>query len=179
MDKPYAGATSKDTPTTMNSSGPTLKNTPTTLQQVRASLTEFISKETELAKAEIVPAAKQAGIGSGMFAGAGILALHALWMLLIAIVLAIAWLLNAQTALGPWASGTIAFVITAVLSLLVALILVLIGKSRFKRVGKPEATIAEAKATFTAISDAVTGDTEADRQLAAQDEIRSAIAGER
>ena len=176
MDKTSAGGTTKDTGATMSTSGPTLKNTPTTLQQVRASLAEFISKETELAKAEVVPAAKQAGIGSGMFAGAGVLALHALWMILIAIVLAIAWLLNSVTVLGPWASGTFAFLITAVFSLLVAFILVKIGQARFKKVGKPEATIAEAKATLTAIGDAVTGDTEADRQLAAKNVIPGATA---
>ncbi len=129
MAKPDTGATMRDPGGPERNAGPTLKDTPSTFQQVRASLAEFVSKETELAKAEIVPAAKQAGIGSGLFAGAGILALHALWMILIAIVLAIAWLLNSLTALGPWACGTIAFIITAVFSLLVAFILVKVGQA--------------------------------------------------
>ena len=123
MAKPDTDATMRDT------GRKTLKDTSSTLQQVRSALAEFVSKEVELAKAEIVPSAKQAGVGSGMFAGAGVLALHALWMIIIAISLAIAWLLNAVTVLGPWGSGTVAFIITAVFSLLVAFSLVKLGQS--------------------------------------------------
>lgn len=179
MAKPDTGATIHDAGTPPRNEGPSLKNAGSTFQQVKASLAEFVTRETELAKAEVVPAAKQAGIGSGMFAGAGILALHALWMILIAIVLAIAWLLNSTTDLGPWASGTIAFLAVAVFSLLVAFILVKVGQSRFKKVSKPEATIAEAKATLTAISDAVSGDNPADRELAAKNVIPGATAVEK
>ncbi len=177
MVKPDTGATQMHDST--NNDGPTLKDAGSTFQRIKASLAEFVSKETELAKAEVVPAAKQAGIGSGLFAGAGVLALHALWMILIAIVLAIAWLLNSVTSLGPWASGTFAFIITAIFSLLVAFILVKVGQSRFKKVSKPEATIAEAKATLTAISDAVSGDSAADRELAAKNVIPGATAVEK
>ena len=152
----------------------TLKDSGATFRQVRASLAEFASKEAELARAEVVPAAKNAGFGSGMFAGAGVFALHALWMIIIAISLAIAWLLNSVTALGPWGSGTIAFVITAVFSLLIAFVLVKLGQSRFKKVAKPEATIAEAKATFTAIGDALSGHGP-EKELAARDTIEGHI----
>lgn len=154
-------------------------DTGSTIQQVRASLAEFVSKETELAKAEVVPAAKQAGIGSGMFAGAGAFAFHALWMIIIAIALAIAWLLDSLTVIGPWGAGTIGFIVTAVFSLLIAFILVKLGQSRFRKVSKPEATIAEAKATFTAISDAVTGHSAEDRELAAKDVITGSHVVER
>lgn len=142
-----------------------------TIQQVRASLAEFVSKETELAKAEVIPAAKQAGIGSGLFGGAGALALHALWMIIISVALGISWLVNAFTVIGPWGSGMIGFLVTAIFSLLIAFILVQLGKSRFKKVSKPEATIAEAKATLTALGDAVSGHSATDRELAAQDTI--------
>lgn len=179
MAKPDTGATMHDAGTPPRNEGPSLKNAGSTFQQVKAALAEFVTRETELAKAEVVPAAKQAGIGSGMFAGAGILALHALWMILIAIVSAIAWLLNSVTDLGPWASGTFAFLAVAVFSLLVAFILVKVGQSRFKKVSKPEATIAEAKATLTAISDAVSGDSPADRELAAKNVIPGATAVEK
>lgn len=176
MVKPDTAATQVHAGVPTRNDGPTLKDAGSTFQQIKTSLAEFVSKETELAKAEVVPAAKQAGIGSGLFAGAGILALHALWMILIAVVLAIAWLLNSVTNLGPWASGTFAFVITAVFSLLVAFILVKVAQSRFKKVSMPEATIAEAKATLTAISDAVSGDNPADRALAAKNVIPGATA---
>ncbi len=179
MVKPDTGATRVDAEAHTRNDGPTLMDAGSTFQQIKASLAEFVSKETELAKAEVVPAAKQAGIGSGLFAGAGVLALHALWMILIAVVLAIAWLLNSVTDLGPWAAGTFAFIITAVFSLLVAFILVKLGQSRFKKVSKPEATITEARATLTAISDAVSGDSAADRSLAAQNVIPGATAVEK
>lgn len=179
MAKLDSGSEMHNAGPTPRNEGPSLRNAGSTFQQVKASLAEFVSKETELAKAEVIPAAKQAGIGSGLFAGAGILALHALWMILIAIVLAIAWLLNSLTDLGPWASGTIAFIAVAVFSLLLAFILVKVGQSRFKKVSKPEATIAEAKATITAISDAVSGDHPADRELAAKDVIPGATALEK
>ncbi|WP_158600424.1 phage holin family protein [Tessaracoccus antarcticus] len=159
-----------DTDTTHNDSRATLKDSGATFQQIRVSLAEFVSKETELAKAEVIPSAKQAGIGSGMIAGAGAFALHALWMIIIAVALAIAWLLNSVTVLGPWGSGTIAFVITAVFSLLVAFILVKLGQSRFKKVTMPEATIAEAKATFTAIGDSI-GGRGPEKELAARNTI--------
>lgn len=148
-----------------------MNDTAETLQQVRDSLAEFVSKETELAKAEVIPAAKQAGIGSGLFGGAGAFAFHALWMIIISIALAIAWLINSVTVIGPWGAGTIGFLVTAVFSLLVAFVLVKLGQARFRKVSKPEATIAEAKATLTAISDAVSGRTVEERELAAQNTI--------
>ena len=121
-------------------------------------------------------AAKQAGLGSGLFAGAGAFAFHALWMIIIAIALAIAWLLDSLTVIGPWGAGTIAFITTAVFSLLVAFILAKLGQSRFRKVSKPEATIAEAKATLSAISDAVSGHNPLDRELAARDTISGSTA---
>lgn len=124
---------------------------PTRLNQVIDALSEFASTESELAAAELKPAAKHAGIGSGLFAGAATLVLHSLWMLVIAASLSIGWLLASTTSLSPWAAITLGFVICAVLSLLIAGILALIGMSHMKKVKKPEATLSEAKATLQAI----------------------------
>lgn len=124
---------------------------PTKLNQVIDALSEFASTESELAAAELKPAAKHAGIGSGLFAGAATLLLHALWMLVIAAALAIGWLLASVTSLSPWASITLGFLICAVLSIIIAAVLALIGKSQIGKVRKPEATLAEAKATLQAI----------------------------
>lgn len=131
---------------------PTNPDLPTSkLGEVVDALSEFIAAESELAAAELKPAAKHAGIGSGMFAGAGTFALHALWMLIIAFALAIGWILDAFTALSTWGAFTIGFIIAAVISLLIAFVLVKIGQAQMKKVKKPEATIAEAKATLQAI----------------------------
>ncbi|MCC2594379.1 phage holin family protein [Tessaracoccus sp. OS52] len=126
-------------------------------QEFRADFAEFVEREKELAKAELVPAARHAGIGGALFGGVGVFAFHAIWMLIIALALAVGWLLDSVTVLGPWGSLTIGFVVTAVVSLLIAFILLKIGQGQFKRVHAPEATIAEAKATMAALADAATG----------------------
>ncbi len=146
----------------------TSPETRTTVQRIREGLTQFVAAETELAKAEVVPAAKHAGIGSGLFAGAAAFLGHALWMLIIALALAIGWLLDSVTGLSTWGAFTLGFVITAVISIIIAAILALIGKSQIKKVRKPEATIAEAKATMSALADAVSGPPTIDGELAAK-----------
>ena len=74
---------------------------------------------------------------------------------LILIALAVGLLLYAVTPLGPWSSFTLGFLVSVVFSLLVAAVLVTFGLGKFKQVKKPEATIAEAKATLDAVVDAV------------------------
>lgn len=120
--------------------------------EVMAAINEFIANEGELAKAEIKPAVKNAGIGSGAFAAAGTLAFHALWMLVIALALAIGWAFTAFTVLSPWASFTLGFVIAALISLFLGFICFKVGQSFMKKVKKPEATIAEAKASLQTIA---------------------------
>lgn len=121
---------------------------PSNFAAVTESLKQVASSNIELAKAELTPAAKHAAIGGGMFGGAGVFALHALWMLLIAGALAVGLFFARFTALGQWASFVLGFVTVAVLSLIVAGILALLGKGQFAQVKKPEATIAELQATI-------------------------------
>ncbi len=126
-----------------------------TLNRVKENVSDFIAVESELAKAELVPAAKHAGIGTGLFAGASAFIFHAIWMLIIAVAIAISWALNSFTPLGPWGAFTFGFLITVVMSLLIAFILIMLGRAQLRQVKKPEATIAEAKATLDSISDAL------------------------
>lgn len=128
-----------------------------TFAQLREELAEFVTREKELAKAELVPAAKHAGIGSGLFAGAGIFALHALWMLILCGALGIGWLLASLTLLSPWGAFTIGFATAAIISLLIAFVLIKVGQGQLRKVKAPSATIAEAGATFSALLDAATG----------------------
>lgn len=125
------------------------------INEALQAINEFLADEAELAAAELKPAAKHAAIGAGMFTGAGTLALHALWMLIIAFALAIGWALDSWTVLGPWGSFTFGFVLTAIISLLIGFVLVKLGQGQMKKVKKPEATIAEAKATLQAIAHAL------------------------
>ena len=62
---------------------------PNPLVDIKDAVSDFISKESELAAAEIKPAAKAAGFGAGFFAGAAVFVLHAVWMLVILIALAV------------------------------------------------------------------------------------------
>lgn len=126
-------------------------------EQFKEEFAEFVSREKELAKAELVPAAKHAGIGSGLFAGAGIFALHALWMLIICGALAVGWLLDSVTRLSTWGAFTLGFLAVAIVSLFIAFVLAKVGQSQLKKVKAPSATIAEASATLSAIVNAATG----------------------
>lgn len=139
---------------------------PSAFTRVKAGFSHFVKTEAELAKAEIMPAVKHASHGGIRLGAAAVFALHGLWMLLLAAVLAIGWLLDSVTNIGPWGSFTLAFLIVAVLSLALAGLLALMGVSRFKKIEKPTATIEEAKATMQAVSDALKGQSQ--DELAAQ-----------
>lgn len=125
------------------------------LVEIKDALADFVAVETELAAAELKPAAKAAGMGAAFFAGAGIFLFHALWMLVILVALAIGLLLNSLTPMGPWGSFTLGFLVSVVFSLLIAALLFTFGRGKFQQVKKPDATISEAKATLDAVVDAI------------------------
>lgn len=127
------------------------------LQEFKDQFSEFVEREKELAKAELIPAAKSAGIGAGLYAGAGVFVLHALWMLLLCVALGVGWFLTSYTALSPWGGFTLGFLLTAVFSLLAAFILFKVGALHIQKVSAPEATIAEARATISSLVDAAAG----------------------
>jgi hypothetical protein len=115
-----------------------------TLGQLVADATHDISSimrgEIALAKAEVGADVKQAGVGAGMFAAAGLLAFLALILLLIAAAYGLV-----AAGLARWLS----FLIVAGVLLLAAAILALAGKSSIRKVrGKPERTIKNAQDTI-------------------------------
>lgn len=122
------------------------------VKNIQDHLGNFLSKEAELAKAELVPSAKKAGIGTGMLAVSLGFALHAVWMIVIALAALFTWLLT-LTGMSLALSFILGFLIAAVVSLIFAAIFALIGISKFKKVKAPEATIAEFKATLNAVAD--------------------------
>ena len=129
---------------------------PTPFQLLRDGLMDFVARETELAKAELVPAAKHAGIGSAFVAAAVTFLLHSLWMLVIVLALALSWLMS-LTGLNTVGCLTLGFLLAALLSIGIAALLILIARRHFKQVRKPVATIEEARATFVALTDAAIG----------------------
>lgn len=92
---------------------------------------ELIASEIELVKAEVIGKLKSLGIGIGFLAGAAIVLLGMLGVLLTAAVLALA------LVLPGWAA---ALIVAGVL-LLVAVILGLIGYRKLVRTGPPIPTV--------------------------------------
>lgn len=99
-------------------------------------MSALVRAEIELAKAEIKDDVQHAAKGVGMFAGAGFLALLAVILLSIALALGL-------DALGL--PGWLAFLVVAVLYLVIAGVLGLIGKKQVSKVSPPERTIRTAK----------------------------------
>ncbi|WP_375431046.1 phage holin family protein [uncultured Friedmanniella sp.] len=106
----------------------------------------LVRDEIALAKAELVPAAKNAGIGAGMFGAAGYFAICALSVLYFAAAFGLVAL-----GLSEW----LAFLIVGVVLLLIAAVLGVIGLTLVKKVKGPERTIATANATVADLKAAV------------------------
>lgn len=135
-----------------------MATTPTAFRQLRDHLTEFVSREAELARTELVPSAKHAAFGSGFATGAAAFLFHALWMLVITLGFGIGWLFNALLKVSLMGSLTLGFLISMVVALLLAALLGFLSYRQFKQVKAPTATIEEAKATFIALTDSLTGE---------------------
>jgi uncharacterized membrane protein YqjE len=95
--------------------------------------TELIRSELRLAQAEMTEKAKHAGVGAGLFGGAGIVALYGVGALVATLILVLA------TFLAPWLA---ALIVTVVL-FAIAGIVALMGKKQIS-----EATPAAPKHTI-------------------------------
>jgi hypothetical protein len=105
----------------------------------------LVQDQIELAKTELIPAAKNGGTGAGLFGVAGYFALSATILLYI------------TAALGLYAAGVagwLAFLIVAVALLLIAAILAGIGYLFIRRVKGPDRTIAQANLAATEVKGA-------------------------
>jgi Flp pilus assembly protein TadB len=100
------------------------------LGQLSEQTTRLVHQELELAKAELTHKARQAGMGAGLFGGAGALGLAALGALTACLILA----LNA--VVPAW----LAALIVAVVYGIIALVLVRQGQARVKRAVPPVPT---------------------------------------
>jgi uncharacterized membrane protein YqjE len=98
------------------------------VKQLSEQTSRLARQEVELAKAELVTKGKRAGIGAGMFGGAGIFGFYGFGALTAAIIA-----LLARTSLVTW----LAAAIVAAAYFLVAGIAALIGRSKVKQAGPP------------------------------------------
>ena len=90
-------------------------------------LSTLVRQELKLAQVEMTEKGKQAGIGAGMFGGAGVLALYGVGALVATAILAL------STAVAGW----LAALIVAVVLFAVGGVLALLGKARTKRAVPP------------------------------------------
>jgi uncharacterized membrane protein YqjE len=97
------------------------------VRQLSEQTTELVRKEVELAKAELAEKGKKAGVGAGMFGGAGLFGFFAFAGLTATLILALA------TAVEPWLAALIVTVVYAA----IAGVLALQGKNRVKEAGPP------------------------------------------
>ena len=107
--------------------GSDLRDRPTSelLRQLSDQTTTLVRQEIELAKLEFREKGKKAGMGAGMFGGAGALGLYALGALTATIILALA------TVLPGWLAALIVTVVYAA----IAGVLALRGKAQVKEAG--------------------------------------------
>src|SRR4051812_32789043 len=103
------------------------RSTSDLVHQLSDAATRLVRSEVELAKAELAEKGKQAGIGAGMFGGAGLFGFFAFAALPTAAIAALA------TAVPTWAAA----LIVAAVYLAIAGIAALLGKGRVQKAGPP------------------------------------------
>jgi len=130
------GATTNSTSST-TSVGSTEPTTGELINRLTEQTTHLIRSELQLAKTEMTEKAKHAGLGAGLFGGAGIIALYGGGALVATIILALA------TFLPAWLS---ALIVTVVL-FVIAGVAALIGKKQVSQAtpAAPEKTIDSVK----------------------------------
>ena len=97
------------------------------VKRLSEQMSRLAREEVELAKAELTAKGKRAGLGAGMFGGAGLFGLYALGALTAAIILALA------TAVAGWLAAHIVAVVYAA----IAGALALTGKSKVEDATPP------------------------------------------
>jgi MFS family permease len=107
-------------------------------RQLSDQTTQLARQEVALAKAELAEKGKRAGIGAGMFGGAGLVGLYAVGALIATAILALA------TAVDGWLAALIVGLVLAA----VAGVLALLGKRKVQTATPPLPT--EAISSFKA-----------------------------
>jgi uncharacterized membrane protein YqjE len=97
------------------------------LKQLSDHTTTLVRQEIELAKAELGEKGKKAGLGAGMFGGAGLFGVFALAALTTCIIVAL------DSAMPLW----LAALIPAVIYAAVAAVLALQGRNKVREAGPP------------------------------------------
>lgn len=97
------------------------------VQRLSNQTAELVRQEIRLAQSELQQKGKRAGIGAGMFGGAGVAGLYAAGAIVAALILLLA------TAMEPWLAALIVGVVLAA----VAGVLALVGKKQVEQAVPP------------------------------------------
>ena len=97
------------------------------VRDLSEQVTRLVRQEIELAKAEVSVKGKRAGMGAGMFGGAGVIGLYAVGALTAAIIAAL------DLAMATWLAAAIVAVVYGA----VAGVLALTGKSKVEQAMPP------------------------------------------
>ena len=97
------------------------------VRQLSEQTSRLVRQEVELAKAELTVKGKRAGVGAGMFGGAGVFGLYALGALTAAAIAALA------LAVATWLAALIVAVVWAA----IAGVMALTGKSKVQQAMPP------------------------------------------
>jgi uncharacterized membrane protein YqjE len=98
------------------------------VKQLSEQTSDLVRKELQLAQIEMQEKGKRAGIGAGLFGGAGLIALYGLGALIAAVILALA------TAVDGW----LAALIVAVVLFAIAGVAALMGKKQVDEATPPQ-----------------------------------------
>lgn len=124
------------------------------IKNIQADVTTIVRGELELAKAELMPQAKAAGIGAGMFTVAAVVGLTGLTVLLLGLTFWLSLGFQVWFQLELLAALAWGFAVMAVLFFLVAGVVALLGKNQLKFTGAAR-TAASTEATVAAVKAAV------------------------
>jgi uncharacterized membrane protein YqjE len=132
------GSTTNSTTSTSQTVGSTEPTTGELINRLTEQTTALVRSELQLAKTEMTEKAKHAGVGAGLFGGAGLIALYGVGALIATIILALVAL-----GLAPWLA---ALIVTVVL-FVIAGIAALVGKKQVSQAtpAAPEKTIDSVK----------------------------------
>ena len=124
------------------------------IKNIQADVTAIVRGEIELAKAELMPQAKAAGIGAGLFTVAGVIGLTGLTVLLLGFSFWLSFGFQTWFQLDILPSLAWGFATIAILFFIGAAVVALLGKNQLKFTGAA-ATAASTEATVTAVKGAV------------------------
>jgi H+/Cl- antiporter ClcA len=108
------------------------------VMDAQRDISSLVSKEIQLAKSELKVSVKHGGVGIGLFAGAGFIALLAIIMLSVAFAYFLNW--NGEGLDLHWA-----FLVVFFVYVLIAALLAFIGLRQVKKVKAPERAIEQGR----------------------------------